>query len=508
MTGSPYLQLKGIAKRFGSTQALKSVHLDVARGEVHALMGENGAGKSTLMKILAGNIQRDAGDIILDGHAVEISSPRAAKALGIAIIHQELNTIPDMTVGDNLALGQEPRTRFGTLDRRRVQESARTKLARIGARVDPRMRIGDLSIGMQQMVEIARAVAEDAGVLVLDEPTAALSQGEADELYRLINQMRAAGVALIYISHRMEEVWKLADRITVLRDGAHVGTGTMAELNPDAVVRMMVGRSMGDLYDHPVRTPGDEVLRVEGLVGNGVGPVDLAVRAGEVVGLAGLIGAGRTELARLIFGADARTAGRVSVEGRQSAPRSPVDAIADGLGMLPEDRKSQGLFPDHSVESNVVISSLRAFSTLGVVDRAASRNAVRSQMQRLSLRASAIDLPVGALSGGNQQKAALARWLLRDARVLILDEPTRGVDIGTKREIYRLIDGLARSGKAVLIVSSDLPEVIGITDRVLVMRRGRIVRNLSSADTGEEEVMAYATGTNLTADAPVHGALA
>lgn len=494
-TQPPLLAVEDVSRRFGATLALNKVRFDLRAGEVHALMGENGAGKSTLMKILAGNIQRDAGRILIDGREVEIRSPIEASANGIAIIHQELNTVRDMTVAENLALGREPRTRLGMLDRRRMDEQARQKLARIHSAIDPRRPLGSLSVGMQQMVEIARAVSENARVLVLDEPTAALSRAEAQELYRIIDQMRSAGVGLIYISHRMEEVWQLADRVTVFRDGGYVGTGTLAEISPPDVVRMMVGRQVADLYHHDKREPGATLLDVEGLAGTGIGPIDLSVRAGEVVCMAGLIGSGRTEVGRLLFGADPRTAGSVCIEGRPSRPADPFEAIADGIGMVPENRKEQGLFLDHSVEDNIAISSLDRFVAAGVVDRTARRNAVLAQMKQLSLRLNALSLPVKALSGGNQQKAALARWLLRDSRVLILDEPTRGVDIGAKREIYEEIDRQARAGKAILVISSDLPEAIGISDRLLVMRQGRIVSELVSEQTSEEEVMLHATGT-------------
>ncbi|WP_413451725.1 sugar ABC transporter ATP-binding protein [Georgenia phoenicis] len=494
-TPTPLLKLQGVTKRYGGTLALDGVDFDLRAGEVHALMGENGAGKSTLMKVLAGNVQRDAGRILLDGEEIEIRSPADARRHGIAIIHQELNTVPAMTVAENLALGQELTTRTGMLDRRGMVRAARDKLMRIGSDIDPRRELGTLSVGMQQMVEIARAVSEDARVVVLDEPTAALSRGESEQLYRIIHEMRAQGVALIYISHRMEEVWALADRVTVFRDGTYVGTREKAEISPSDVVRMMVGRPLDDLYQHEARRPGDVLLAVEDLVGDGVGPVSLTVQAGEVVCLAGLIGSGRTEIARVIFGADPRRGGRVRVRGRVVNPRNPRAAIDSGIAMVPESRKEQGLFLTHTVEENVSISSLGRYTRLGHLNRPGIRRAVRGQMARLRLRDSALRLPVAALSGGNQQKAVLARWLMRDSDVVILDEPTRGVDIGAKAEIYALVNELCDRGKAVLVISSDLPEAIGISDRVLVMRHGRVVHEMPSVHATEEDVMFHATGT-------------
>jgi ribose transport system ATP-binding protein len=457
-------------------------------------MGENGAGKSTLMKILAGNIARDRGDILINGRQVEISTPADARANGVAIIHQEINSLPDMTVAENLALGVEP-TRYGALDRKRMRRDAQEKLALIGLEVDPQTPLGALSIGMQQMVEIARATSEDARILVLDEPTAALSRAETEELYRIIEEARSNGVGLIYITHRMEEVWKLADRVTVFRDGQYVGTRDRGSIEPSDVVRMMVGRDIQDLYIHHPRSIGDEVLEVRDLHGNGVGPVSFTVRAGEIVCFAGLIGSGRTEIARLVFGAEQPDGGQITLRGGPSRATAPHIAIQNGISMVPESRKEQALFLDHSVENNIALSSLDRFSTGGVLKRGQIRSAVADMMDFLRLRRNAIGLSARSLSGGNQQKAVLARTLLTEADLLILDEPTRGVDIGAKREIYELIDELVRQGKAILMISSDLPEAIGTSDRLIVMRHGRIVAELDSATTSEEEVMSYATGT-------------
>ena len=491
------LRMTGVSKAFAGIPAVADVTLDVRAGEVHALMGENGAGKSTLMKILSGVYSPDAGSIEIDGEPVTIGSPREARARGIAIIHQELNTVPHMTVAENLALGAEP-GRGGLLDRRRMRADAADKLARIGARIPVDLPMGRLSVGMQQLVEIARAVADEARVLVLDEPTAALSQGEAERLFEIVEQMRAAGMGLVYISHRMEEVWRLADRVTVLRDGRWVATDERADITPEKVVTRMVGRSVENVYVNEERTPGDPVLSVEGLTGHvggrRIGPVSFEVRAGEVVSLVGLIGAGRTEIVRMIFGADHATGGELRLDGQPVRIGSPGDAIAHGIGLVPESRKEQGLFLDMSVRDNTAVASLGELSRGGLLDLRRIRARVTAEVERLRVRTAGLGQEVRGLSGGNQQKVVLARWLLRSPRLLILDEPTRGVDVGAKQEIYRIINDMARQGVAVLIVSSDLPEALGISDRLLVVREGEIVHELAAADATEDIVMLHATG--------------
>ncbi len=499
-SGPPLLEVVGISKRFGATQALSDVSFDLRAGEVHALMGENGAGKSTLMKIISGNYQPDHGDILINGEKAVMASPRDAMTAGIGIIHQELNTFPEMTVAENLAIGHEPVTALGVLDRRKMLADAREKLERVGAKVNPRLPIGQLSVGMQQMVEIARAVAEDVQVLVLDEPTAALSMSESQHLFGLIRQMRDRGMGLIYISHRMEEVWELADRVTVFRDGELVGTRDMraegeAKVTPNDIVKMMVGRDVEDLYGHEEHEPGAPRLEVTDLSdGNGIGPVSFDVRAGEIVSLVGLIGAGRTEVGRLLYGADRRASGRVVLDGRNLEVQSPGQAVREGIGMLPESRKDQALFLDMSVRDNTAMSTLDQFSNFGVLNFGSLKNAVGRIFEQLSVRTSSQAAESRSLSGGNQQKLVLGRLMLEKPALMILDEPTRGVDIGAKSEIYRIIKEIAKTGTAVLVISSDLPEALGISDRLLVMREGRIVAEMDAGDATEESVMEHATG--------------
>ncbi|GAA3732014.1 sugar ABC transporter ATP-binding protein [Salinactinospora qingdaonensis] len=491
----PLLRMARVSKSFPGVKALTDVTFDLRPGEVHALMGENGAGKSTLIKMLAGIHTPDEGSIEIDGRPVTIDSPNRSAELGIAVIHQELNTAPNMTVAQNLALGQEPRTAWGTLDRARMRRDAEAKLRRIGADVSPDTVIGRLSVGMQQMVEIARAVAQQARILVLDEPTAALSEAEAQRLLELVEELRESGMGLIYISHRMEEVYRLADRVSVFRDGHWIDTSDRADTTPESIVTRMVGRQLDDLYVHEPHEPGDVVLETRGL-GDGaqVGPVDVRLRAGEVVGVAGLIGAGRTEFARLLFGAERARAGEIRMAGEPVRIRNPLDAVKLGIGLVPESRKEQALFLDLAVRENITVSGLGALSDLGVLRFGRIAELVRRQVESLNVRCSSPQQHVRNLSGGNQQKVVLARWLAVQPRVLLLDEPTRGVDIGAKHEIYKIIDRLAKEGVAVLMISSDLPEVLGISDRILVMRNGRLAGEFDHDEATEETVMLYATG--------------
>lgn len=489
------VQMQGISKSFSVTKALSNVNFELKAGEVHALMGENGAGKSTLMKILAGVHTPDEGKILIRGEEVRVEDPSAAKKLGIALIHQELSIVPNMTVAENLALGNESRTKWRTLDRKRIHDEALEKIARVRAPIDPSELMGNLSVGTQQILEIARAISMNAQILILDEPTAALSSFESKLLFELIAEISSAGAGLIYISHRMEEVWNLADRVTVFRDGQLVATSKKNELTPDQVIKQMIGRDVKDLYVRNNRILGDVVLKVENL-GNevNIGPINLEVRAGEVLGLYGLIGAGRTEITRLIFGADKTATGSIRISGKLVKFKSPRDAIVEGIAFVPEDRKIQGLFALMTLSDNIIIASLSRFVRLGFLALRNIAKAVDTQFTNLSIRASSVEQIVGELSGGNQQKVLLARGLQTNPKVLILDEPTRGVDIGSKNEIYRIIDSLTKEGTAVLMVSSDLPEVLGMSDRILVIRDGVVVKELLAAEANEENVILFSSG--------------
>ena len=488
------LEMEGISKRFGATRALNDVKLTVRRHEIHALMGENGAGKSTLMKVLSGVYQPDAGIIKVDGKPIVINKPADARAAGISLIYQELSVATNLTVAENVFMGSEPRTRWGVADiaemNRRTEEVLRSLDAPFAATTPARL----LSIAQQQQVEIARALIFKGRILIMDEPTAALSDRETDALFKIVRKLRDEGIAIIYISHRMAEVNALADCVTVLRDGGYVGELAREELDPGKIVQMMVGRPLGDFYQHKAgRSAGRMMLEVMNVGGGKVQPASFHVRAGEVLGLAGLVGAGRTELARLIFGADTKTSGTVKLDGEVVEIEEPLTAIQLGIGYLPEDRKGQGLFLQLSAIANTSMNTLSQNSRLGVLNHSALRKLTSEAISRLSIRITGPDGIVGGLSGGNQQKVLLARWLEIKPRVLLLDEPTRGVDVGAKSEIYRIINQLAADGVAVVVISSELPEVIGICDRVVVMREGVITGECTGDDINQEKIMTLAT---------------
>jgi ribose transport system ATP-binding protein len=488
------LTMRGIRKSFPGVVALDGVSFDLRAGEVHVLLGENGAGKSTLMKILSGAYRRDSGDIAIDGENVAIESPRDAQALGIATIYQELSLVPQLTAADNILLGHEP-ARAGWINRARLRDDAVRSLAEAGLAIDPDRRVDDLGVAEQQMVELAKALFRRARVLVMDEPTSALTAREIEQLFAVIRRVTANGVGVVYISHRMRELAAIGDRVTVLRDGRNVGTFELATVTTDALVRLMANREVREHFPRRRAATGDELLRLEGISGaNGVDNVDLTVRRGEIVGLAGLLGAGRTELARLITGADRPTAGRVIVCGRDVTPRTPQHAIRAGIGFLPEDRKRHGLVMTRSVCENIGLSSLARWSRAGMVSASAERRAAERWVTELRIKTPSIAERVVTLSGGTQQKVVLARWLATEAQLLVMDEPTRGVDVGAKVEIYELMNQLTDAGAGILMISSELPEVLGMSDRLYVMRRGRIEAEFAAGAASEERVLQAALG--------------
>jgi ribose transport system ATP-binding protein len=494
--------MRNVSKTFGVVKALTGVELTLYPGEVHALMGENGAGKSTLMKILSGAYTPDAGaEILIDGKQVYITDPISSRAAGVSIIYQELSLAPNLTVAENMYLGREIHRR-GIVDKSKEFKEVEPVLKRLGARFTPQTVVDSLSIADRQLVEIARALHADSKILILDEPTTALSSRETDGLFSMIRQLRSEGLAMVYISHRMNEVYELADRVSVLRDGGYVGTLDRDGLSPDAIVKMMVGRPLSSLYakEHkPDLQQARVILEVQDISdGSRIRNCAIKLRAGEVVGLAGLVGAGRSELAQSIFGVRARTTGSMTLEGKPYDPRSPQEAIDQGVGYLTEDRKGDGLFLDMSCQDNTNTGVLRRDAKWGIVlDLKKAEERARKSIQDLKVRVPGPQFPVGGLSGGNQQKVLLSRWLEIDPKVLILDEPTRGVDIGAKSEIYKIIDSLAKRGVAVLVISSELTEVIGIADRIIVMREGVItgeVGGTTGIDPTQENIMGFATG--------------
>jgi ribose transport system ATP-binding protein len=487
--------MRGVRKSFGATAALAGVDLRVGPGEVLAVVGENGAGKSTLMKVLAGVVRPDAGTMLLDGVAYAPQSPRDARAAGVAMIHQELALAPHLTVAENVLLGTEP-ARWGLLDRRALRVAARAALADLGRPdIDPAAVVSTLPIADRQVVEIARAVAVDCRVLVLDEPTSSLTAADVRHLEALVKRLRDRGHAILFISHVLEEVRSFADRVTVLRDGATAGGGALAGLDDATIVRWMVGRAVTELYPRSSRTPGPVVLEVDGLAGRRLPrAASLALRRGEVLGIAGLVGAGRTELVRAIFGLEPVRTGTVRVAAHVG-PASPARRWSQGVGMVSEDRKAEGLALDLSVADNLTLSRLGGLGPPGFVGAGRQADAARRWLEPLRIRCRDVAQPVAALSGGNQQKVALARLLHHDVDVLVLDEPTRGIDVGAKARIYEVIDELATRGRAILLVSSHLPELLGVCDRVAVMRRGVLGPARPVDEIDDRSVMQEAIGS-------------
>ena len=489
--GEVVLELRGVGKSFGGVAAVQNVDVQVRAGEVHVLLGENGAGKSTLVKMVAGVHQPDSGTVVIAGDEVRIPDARAAERLGIATIHQELNLVPTLSVAENITLGRTPR-RFGLVDRAEMRRFAREAVARVGLDVDVDRPVGTLGIARQQLVEIARALSQNARVLILDEPTAALTRKETDVLFDIVRDLRQQGVAMIFISHHLDEIEEIGDRITVLRDGTYVdtvpgGTGE-AEL-----VRLMVGRSIEDLYPRRAGELGEVLLNVENLSSAGrFEDISFAVRAGEVVGIAGLVGAGRTEVLRAIAGADPYDEGTVTIAGQPLHRSDVAAAVSAGVGLVPEDRKTSGLVLGASIVDNLGYATLRSTANAGLADLKGQRMRGTEVADTLRLRRASMDQPVKGLSGGNQQKVVFGRWFMAGSKVLLLDEPTRGVDVGAKVEIYELINTITSNGGAVLLASSELPEVIGMSDRVMVMARGRLTGEMPAAEATQDAVMSLA----------------
>ncbi len=491
----PLVVMEGISKSFPGVHALVNARFELLPGEVHALVGENGAGKSTLMKILAGIYKRDAGTISVKGREVEVNSPHAAQNLGISIIHQELNLMNHLSVAQNIFIGREPR-RGWILDDAALNAKARQLFDHLRLKLDPRTRVGDLAVAQQQMVEIAKALSFDSAVLIMDEPTAALTETEIAELFRIIRQLRESGVGIVHISHRLEELKQISDRVTVMRDGQYINTVQTADASIQSIISMMVGRTVFEAAPElPEKPDPTVVLEVRHLnAGRQVRDVSFQLRRGEILGFSGLVGAGRTEVARAVFGADPVESGEILVKGFTVDIHSPADAVRCGIGYLSEDRKRYGLALGMDVEVNTVLASLRRFaSALGWVRTRATRRQALQQVQALAIKTPGIAQRVKNLSGGNQQKVVIAKWLTADTDILIFDEPTRGIDVGAKSEIYKLLNDLAREGKSIIMISSELPEILRMSHRIIVMCEGRIPGELASAEATQERIMTLAT---------------
>jgi ribose transport system ATP-binding protein len=488
------LEMRGISKSFGGVQALRDVSFACRKGTVHALVGENGAGKSTLMKILAGAYQADTGEINYQGQRYTHFSTRQALDLGIRIIYQELNLIPYMDAAQNIFLGREPLGRLGLIDRRRMHEEAGQLLSRLGVELDLTAPVGEFTVATQQMIEIAKALSQQADLIVMDEPSAILAGEELERLFGIIRSLIAQGVSIVYISHRLDEIFNVADDVTVLKDGVVVGTQPIAAVDRPTIIHMMVGRALEEVFPARQDTAGAVVLEAENIATDASPhPFSLTLRAGEILGVAGMVGAGRTEMARAIFGADRLRTGQVRLRGQTTTVRTPKQAVEAGIALVPEDRKTQGLFMGLPIRSNITIPIVGQLVRRGVIHHAEEANRVKQAQRELSIVMASMNQEVQFLSGGNQQKVVLAKWLQTAPSVIILDEPTRGVDVGAKFEIYELIRQLTQRGVAILMISSELPELLGISDRIIVVRDGQIVGEFGHSEATEERLIALAT---------------
>ncbi len=497
MAETPFVEMKAIQKSFSGNQVLKDVNFSILPGEVHALMGENGAGKSTLIKVLTGIHKRDAGTIKLKGEEVSFSNPKQAEREGIVVIHQELNIIPHLTVTQNMFLGRELTFgKSGILKMKEMKKQTLQNLERLGAsNIDPDEEAGNLSVGKQQMIEIARAMSTDAKMIIMDEPTAALTEREIENLFQVVNSLREQGVSIVYVSHRMEEIFQICDRITVLRDGEYVGTEKINETSFEAIVKMMVGRELGERFPDRTSQVGDVVLQVQDLAREGLFEnVSFDVHKGEILGVAGLMGAGRTEIMEAVFGSRKKSGGNIYLNGNPLKIKHPQDAIQEGIGFITEDRKDEGLVLDLSIRENIALTNMKAISDKGWISSTKEKRLIDDLIEKLHVRTTGREQDVRSLSGGNQQKVVVAKWLGIQPKVLILDEPTRGVDIGAKKEIYHIMNELTEQGVAIIMVSSELPEVLGISDRIMVIHEGKVSKILNRNDADQEKIMQAATG--------------
>jgi len=490
------LEMINICKSFPGVKALDNVNFDLYAGEVHVLMGENGAGKSTLMKILGGLYHPDNGEIRINGGGTRIHSPSDALNQGIAMIYQELNSIPDMTIAENIFIGREPSVfKFGILDRKRMNENAEKLFPQLGLKFNPKKKIGSLSVAERQMIEITKALSFNSKIIIMDEPTSAITEKEVDRLFEVIQKLKASGAGIVYISHKMEEIFRIADRITVLRDGKYVDTKPAKDLTTDQLISLMVGREIKDQFPKLDAKIGEVVLSVKNLTKKGqYNDISFELRTGEILGLAGLMGAGRTELVESIFGIRKADGGEVLIDGKKVEIKSPADAIKNGIAIVSEDRKGHGLNLKGTVKENISIVTLKNYSKIGVLRKKSEIKAVDQSIKQLSIKTPTRDQIVNYLSGGNQQKIVVAKWMLADAKIFILDEPTRGIDVGAKSEIHLLLSTLAQSGKAVIMVSSELPEILGMCDRVIVMHEGKLTGEIYRHEMNQERIMKHATG--------------
>lgn len=494
--GNTILEMTGIEKHFPGVHALQNCQFQLRSGEVHALIGENGAGKSTLMKILTGIHTMDEGKIVYQGEEIHLRSPRDAQELGISMIHQELNLMPHLTAAQNIFIGREERVGGGIyINDRAINRRAEEIFEQLNLNLDPRTKVADITVAKQQMIEIAKALSFQSRILIMDEPTAALTESEIEELFRVIRKWKEQGAGIIYISHRMEELFAISDRITVMRDGSYVATKNTADTTMDEVIRMMVGRTIYEAPKEASTVQSNEVvLQAEGLCsGTMVKQVSFSLRKGEILGFAGLMGAGRTETARALFGADPHESGEIRVKGRVATIRSPYDAVQCGIGYLSEDRKQFGLALGMDITSNILLATYEKFQKLGVVQKRKGEQTAREYVDLLRIKTPSVHQTVKNLSGGNQQKVVIAKWLLRNCDILIFDEPTRGIDVGAKNEIYKLLHELAQQGKSIIMISSELPEILRMSDRVAVMCEGRITKIMDISEADQEQIMKYAT---------------